>query len=161
MGCAPSSPPRVRERWCGLCRDVRHVAVPRLTQHNACMRVLRARGWGVQVKRFIDLCTTFSIPVVSFVDEPGFMIGREAELAGTIRHGTAVVLTAQACPVPWAAVHVRKVRVTFCFPRVLPLPTSHCQLTFCPAQGRHHSHGARCAREQRDCSFVAIDRIVL
>ena len=84
------------------------------------------------MKRFIDLCTTFSIPMVSFVDEPGFMIGREAELAGTIRHGTAVVLAAQACPVPWAAIHVRKVHFASP-PKTLP----HLALPFacCPCVG--------------------------
>jgi acetyl-CoA carboxylase carboxyltransferase component len=50
----------------------------------------------------------FHLPIISFVDEPGFMIGLEAEAAGTIRHGTAAVLTAQNCSVPWATVHVRK-----------------------------------------------------
>ena len=62
----------------------------------------------LKLKRFIELCETFHLPIVSFVDEPGFMIGLAAESAGTIRHGTAAVLTAQSCSVPWATVHVRK-----------------------------------------------------
>ncbi len=37
--------------------------------------------------KFIDLCDTFHLPVVNFVDQPGFLIGREAEIAGTIRRG--------------------------------------------------------------------------
>jgi len=36
------------------------------------------------------------------------MIGLEAEKAGTIRHGTRAVLTAQTFPLPWATVLVRK-----------------------------------------------------
>ncbi len=36
------------------------------------------------------------------------MIGLEAEKAATIRHGTAAVLTAATCTVPWASVIVRK-----------------------------------------------------
>ncbi len=62
-----------------------------------------------KVRRFMELCDTFHLPIVSFVDEPGFMIGPEAEQAGTIRHGTAAVLTAVLCEVPWASVIVRKV----------------------------------------------------
>jgi acetyl-CoA carboxylase carboxyltransferase component len=34
--------------------------------------------------RFIKLCDTFNIPIVSLVDEPGFLIGPDAEKAGTI-----------------------------------------------------------------------------
>jgi acetyl-CoA carboxylase carboxyltransferase component len=77
---------------------------------NDCRFFAGAMTWdaSLKVKRFLELCQTFHLPIVSFVDEPGFMIGLEAEAAGTIRHGTAVVLTAQTCTVPWASVHVRK-----------------------------------------------------
>ena len=61
-----------------------------------------------KVTKFIELCATFRVPIVSFVDEPGFMIGVEAERAATIRHGTRAVLTAQSCGLPWATVLVRK-----------------------------------------------------
>ena len=37
--------------------------------------------------RFVDLADTFHLPVVHLVDKPGFVIGVEAEQAGTIRHG--------------------------------------------------------------------------
>jgi methylmalonyl-CoA decarboxylase subunit alpha len=63
----------------------------------------------IKVRRFIELCETFHLPIVSLVDEPGFMIGSEAERAGTIRTGTAAVLAAATCRVPWATVIVRKV----------------------------------------------------
>jgi acetyl-CoA carboxylase carboxyltransferase component len=62
-----------------------------------------------KAKRFIEMCETFKLPVVSLVDEPGFMIGLEAEQAGTIRYGTAAVLAAASCRVPWASVIVRRV----------------------------------------------------
>ncbi len=61
-----------------------------------------------KARRFIDLCDCFHLPIVSFVDEPGFMIGAAAEAAGTIRYGTATVLAAASCEVPWASVIVRK-----------------------------------------------------
>ncbi|MCP5433587.1 MAG: propionyl-CoA carboxylase [Alphaproteobacteria bacterium] len=59
-------------------------------------------------RRFVDLCNTFRLPIVSFVDEPGFMIGPESEAAGTIRHGAAAIAAVVQSRVPWAAVMVRK-----------------------------------------------------
>ena len=61
-----------------------------------------------KTRRFVELCDTFHVPVLSLVDEPGFMIGAEAEQAATIRFGTAAVLAAAGCSVPWASVIVRK-----------------------------------------------------
>ena len=61
-----------------------------------------------KTRRFIELCDTFHLPIVSLVDEPGFMLGTEAEKAGTIRFGTAAVLAAASSVVPWASVIVRK-----------------------------------------------------
>ncbi len=61
-----------------------------------------------KIRRFIDLCDTFHLPVVSFVDEPGFMIGSEAEKAATIRHGAAALFAVQQSSVPWISVMVRK-----------------------------------------------------
>ncbi|MBI1180488.1 MAG: propionyl-CoA carboxylase [Alphaproteobacteria bacterium] len=61
-----------------------------------------------KVRRFVDLCDTFHLPVLSFVDEPGFMIGPDAEQAGTIRYGTALVLAVMQSRVPWASIVVRK-----------------------------------------------------
>ncbi len=61
-----------------------------------------------KVRRFVELCQTFHLPIVSFVDEPGFMIGSAAEKAGTIRAGAAAVLTVALSTVPWASVMVRK-----------------------------------------------------
>jgi len=61
-----------------------------------------------KVRRFVDLCDTFHLPVLAFVDEPGFMIGSEAERAGTIRHGAAALFAVQQASVPFASVIVRK-----------------------------------------------------
>ena len=61
-----------------------------------------------KVRRLIDLCQQFHLPIVNFQDEPGFMIGPEAEQASTIRYGTAFVLAAATCVVPWACVQIRK-----------------------------------------------------
>ena len=61
-----------------------------------------------KVRRFAELCDQFHLPVVSFVDEPGFMIGRDAERAGTIRHGTEAIMAVMRTRVPWVSVMVRK-----------------------------------------------------
>jgi acetyl-CoA carboxylase carboxyltransferase component len=62
-----------------------------------------------KVRRFVDLCDTFHLPIISLVDEPGFMIGPEAEQTATIRHGTATLFAIMQSTVPWASVIVRKV----------------------------------------------------
>jgi acetyl-CoA carboxylase carboxyltransferase component len=61
-----------------------------------------------KVRRFVDLCDTFHLPVLSFVDEPGFMIGREAEKEATIRFGAEAMFAVVQSTVPWASVIVRK-----------------------------------------------------
>jgi acetyl-CoA carboxylase carboxyltransferase component len=61
-----------------------------------------------KVRRFVDLCDTFHLPLVALVDEPGFMIGAAAERAATIRRGTAAICAVVQSSVPWASVLVRK-----------------------------------------------------
>ncbi|TNE58856.1 MAG: propionyl-CoA carboxylase [Alphaproteobacteria bacterium] len=61
-----------------------------------------------KVRRFIDMCNTFHLPIIALVDEPGFMIGSDSEKAATIRHGTAALTAAVQSKVPWASVMVRK-----------------------------------------------------
>ena len=61
-----------------------------------------------KLRRFVELCDTFHLPIVSFVDEPGFMIGPEAEKAATIRYGMEALFAVLQTTVPWFAVLVRK-----------------------------------------------------
>ena len=61
-----------------------------------------------KLRRFVDFCNSFHLPILSFVDEPGFMIGPESEAAGTIRHGTAAIAAVLQSRVPWASIHVHK-----------------------------------------------------
>ncbi len=62
-----------------------------------------------KVTRFVDLAETFHLPVVHFVDCPGFLIGLEAEQAATIRHGTRALSAVYQATVPWCSILVRKV----------------------------------------------------
>ena len=59
-------------------------------------------------RRFVETCDMFHVPVINFVDQPGFMIGPEAEQAGTIRFGMAAVAAAAQATIPWAVIQVHK-----------------------------------------------------
>ena len=59
--------------------------------------------------RFVDLCDQFHLPVVNFVDIPGFVIGTAAERAGTIRRGARGLFATVQATVPWVSILVRKV----------------------------------------------------
>ena len=59
--------------------------------------------------RFVDLCDQFRLPVVNLVDQPGFVIGLEAEQANTMRRGARALAAVYGSPCPWAAILVRKV----------------------------------------------------
>ena len=61
-----------------------------------------------KARRFMELAQTFHLPILSFVDEPGFMIGSQAEREATIRHGANAVLTAAMTTVPWCSIMVRR-----------------------------------------------------
>ena len=58
--------------------------------------------------RFVDMCDTFHLPIVNLVDQPGVVIGRAAEQAGTIRLATRALQAIAQSRVPWAAVIVRR-----------------------------------------------------
>jgi acetyl-CoA carboxylase carboxyltransferase component len=62
-----------------------------------------------KLARFVDTCDQFHLPVVNFVDVPGFVIGTAAERAGTIRRGGRALFSVYQATVPWVSVLVRKV----------------------------------------------------
>ncbi len=57
---------------------------------------------------FIELCDCFHIPIVFLVDVPGFMVGRDAEAAATLREGMRSVYVALQASVPMYTVVIRK-----------------------------------------------------
>jgi acetyl-CoA carboxylase carboxyltransferase component len=61
-----------------------------------------------KLARFVDLCDSFHLPVVNFVDNPGFEIGVESERRGTIRHGVRALFAVYQATVPWCSVLVRR-----------------------------------------------------
>jgi acetyl-CoA carboxylase carboxyltransferase component len=62
-----------------------------------------------KLARFADLCDTFHLPVVHFVDQPGFLIGIPAEKASTIRRGVRALAAVYQATVPWVSIIVRRV----------------------------------------------------
>ena len=61
-----------------------------------------------KVRRFVELADRFRLPVVHLVDNPGFMIGRAAEEAGTIRYGVEAMNAVYRATVPIACVVTRR-----------------------------------------------------
>jgi acetyl-CoA carboxylase carboxyltransferase component len=61
-----------------------------------------------KMTRFVDLCDTFRLPLVNFVDNPGFLVGTEAEKKGTIRKGVRALTAVYQATMPWCSVIVRK-----------------------------------------------------
>ena len=61
-----------------------------------------------KANRFIQLADLFKIPVIHLVDNPGFMIGLEAEKAGTIRRGVEAMNAIYKAKIPWASVIIRQ-----------------------------------------------------
>jgi acetyl-CoA carboxylase carboxyltransferase component len=60
-----------------------------------------------KVVRWVDFAETFHLPIVYLMDCPGFMIGLDAEKAGTIRHGVRAMAAVNQSTVPWCTVIVR------------------------------------------------------
>ncbi len=58
--------------------------------------------------RFVAWCDTSNLPIVTFVDTPGFEPGRDLEWRGMIRHGAELVHAYAAATVPRMCVVLRK-----------------------------------------------------
>jgi len=58
--------------------------------------------------RFVNTCNTFNIPVVYLVDIPGFMVGPDAERAGTLKFAAQALQAIQQAQVPVYTVQVRR-----------------------------------------------------
>ncbi len=64
---------------------------------------------GSKVIRLIQLCDTFHLPLISFADEPGFMVGIESEQMGIERAGARLVIATCQSRMPWATVVMGRV----------------------------------------------------
>ena len=64
-----------------------------------CISAVFFAGWfpgtsTSQAARFVRFCDAFNIPLLTFVDVPGFLPGTAQEHGGIIRHGSKVILMA-------------------------------------------------------------------
>jgi propionyl-CoA carboxylase beta subunit len=62
----------------------------------------------VKAARFVRFCDAFNIPLVTFVDVPGFLPGTQQEFAGIIRHGAKLLYAFCEATVPKVTVITRK-----------------------------------------------------
>jgi len=62
----------------------------------------------IKTSRFIRFCDAFNIPIVTFVDVPGFLPGTTQEHAGVIRHGAKLLYAYAEASVPKLSVITRK-----------------------------------------------------
>jgi propionyl-CoA carboxylase beta chain len=62
----------------------------------------------IKAARFVRFCDAFGIPVVTFVDVPGFMPGTAQEYGGIIKHGAKLLFAYAECTVPKITVITRK-----------------------------------------------------
>jgi acetyl-CoA carboxylase carboxyltransferase component len=58
--------------------------------------------------RFVEWCDSFNLPILTFVDTPGFEPGRDLEWRGMIRHGAELVHAYSAATVPRVCIVLRK-----------------------------------------------------
>jgi len=61
-----------------------------------------------KASRFIRFCDAFNIPVINFVDVPGYLPGTNQEWGGIIRHGAKMLYAYSEATVPKLTVTVRK-----------------------------------------------------
>ena len=62
----------------------------------------------VKAARFVRFCDAFNIPILTFIDVPGFMPGTTQEYGGIIRHGAKLIFAYAEATVPKVSVLTRK-----------------------------------------------------
>jgi acetyl-CoA carboxylase carboxyltransferase component len=61
-----------------------------------------------KISRFVRMCDCFNLPLVTFIDSPGFLPGIDQEHRGIIRHGAKVLYAYSEATVPKISVITRK-----------------------------------------------------
>ena len=62
----------------------------------------------IKAARFVRFCDAFNIPIVTFVDVPGFLPGTAQEYGGIIKHGAKLLYAYAECTVPKITIITRK-----------------------------------------------------
>jgi propionyl-CoA carboxylase beta chain len=102
----------VNARWagnivCGFARLGGHVVGVVGNQPSALAGVLDIDA-STKAARFVRTCDAFNIPLVTFVDVPGFLPGTAQEWGGIIRHGAKLLYAFAEASVPKLTVITRK-----------------------------------------------------
>jgi propionyl-CoA carboxylase beta chain len=102
----------VHERWatnivCGFARLGGYAVGVVGNQPNALAGVLDIDASN-KAARFVRTCDAFNVPLVTFVDVPGFLPGTEQEWGGIIRHGAKLLYAFAEATVPKLTVITRK-----------------------------------------------------
>ena len=92
---------------CGFARLGGHAVGIVANQPHALAGVLDIDA-SVKAARFVRTCDAFNIPLVTFVDVPGFLPGTEQEWGGIIRHGAKLLYAYAEATVPKLTVITRK-----------------------------------------------------
>ena len=61
-----------------------------------------------KMARFVRMCDCFNLPLVTFVDSPGFLPGTQQEYGGVIRHGAKLLYAFSEATVPKITIVTRK-----------------------------------------------------
>jgi len=61
-----------------------------------------------KISRFVRFCDAFNIPIITFMDVPGFLPGTAQEHGGVIRHGAKIIYAYSEATVPKLTVILRK-----------------------------------------------------
>jgi len=61
-----------------------------------------------KISRFVRTCDAFNVPIITFVDVPGYLPGVQQELGGIIRHGAKLLWSYSEASVPKFTVVTRK-----------------------------------------------------
>ncbi|MBW3593894.1 MAG: methylmalonyl-CoA carboxyltransferase, partial [Actinobacteria bacterium] len=102
----------VHELWaenivCGLARLAGHSVGVVANNPRALAGTLDIDS-SAKAARFVRFCDAFNIPLVTFVDVPGFLPGTTQEWGGIIRHGAKLLYAYSEATVPKLAVITRK-----------------------------------------------------
>lgn len=65
-------------------------------------------GASVKAARFVRFCDCFNLPIITFVDVPGFLPGTDQEYGGIIKHGAKLIYAYACATVPKITVITRK-----------------------------------------------------
>ena len=97
-----------------------------------------------QAARFVRFCDAFGIPLLTFVDVPGFLPGTQQEHGGIIRHGSKLLYAYAEATVPKLTVITRKAYGGACawFEQHRPQPAlgQRARLQALPAQSQAQRH---------------------